>query len=234
MKKILIAGAILAAPILFPHNTSALSVDFNLPNNLLGTFDHKSKVEEKAERLEKKLEKVNMAQEEAASLNEKREELQSSLKNIEKDILDIAQQVEEKKALEQAAKEAAKKAEEEAKRLASLVVKPTRYASDASGNAYAPGNCTFYVKQKRPDIGNYWGNANSWMSSAASQGWKTGSVPKVGAIAATSAGYYGHVAYVEAVNGNTITISEMNAQGLGVISTRTASASEFQYIYNLD
>ena len=42
----------------------------------------------------------------------------------------------------------------------------------------------------------------------------------------------GHVVYVEAVNANgTITISEMNYQGFGIISSRVASASSFKYIY---
>ena len=102
-----------------------------------------------------------------------------------------------------------------------------------SGNMYAPGNCTWYVKSRRNDIGSFWGNANQWLSSAISEGYKTGSVPQVGAIGVNFDGYFGHVVYVEGVDGNNVYVSEMNYNGLGVISSRTTSSSEFQYIYSL-
>lgn len=46
-------------------------------------------------------------------------------------------------------------------------------------------------------------------------------------------GFYGHVGVVEAVNGNTITISEMNAAGGPyVVSYRTLyNASQFWYVH---
>ena len=71
------------------------------------------------------------------------------------------------------------------------------------------------------------GNASAWVSSARSQGLATGSTPQVGAVAQSG----NHVAYVEAVNGNTVTVSEMNWVGLYVTSTRTTSAGSFTYIY---
>ncbi len=98
----------------------------------------------------------------------------------------------------------------------------------AGGNTYAAGYCTFYAKQRRGDLPNNLGNANTWVARAAAQGIATGSVPRVGAI-----GQQGmHVVYVEAVNGDgTIRVSEMNYAGLGVVSSRNASAGSFQYIY---
>jgi surface antigen len=76
-----------------------------------------------------------------------------------------------------------------------------------------------------------WGNARSWLYNARRSGYKTGSLPVPGAIAWTGAGWLGHVAYVESVSGNMVTISEMNYLGWNRISQRTLPAGSFQYIY---
>lgn len=102
----------------------------------------------------------------------------------------------------------------------------------ASDNAYGYGYCTWYVKNKRPDIGSYWGDAKNWYNSAISAGYSTGSSPKVGAIGVSFGGEFGHVIYVEAVNASTVTISEMNYTGWNVMSTREVLPSEFSYIYD--
>ncbi|MDO4902416.1 MAG: CHAP domain-containing protein [bacterium] len=101
-----------------------------------------------------------------------------------------------------------------------------------AGNAYAWGNCTWYVYNLRPDIGSFWGNASSWAYSARAAGYKVDSTPAVGSIAqwnpyAGGMSGWGHVAYVEAVHADgTITVSEMNTRGLGVTSRRTIPASQ--------
>lgn len=97
-----------------------------------------------------------------------------------------------------------------------------------SGNLYTAGYCTWYVKNRRPNLPNNLGNANTWVSRARAQGMATGSIPRVGAV-----GQQGmHVVYVEKVHANgTVTVSEMNFRGLFVKSTRTVPASTFQYIY---
>lgn len=101
-----------------------------------------------------------------------------------------------------------------------------------SGNTYSPGYCTWYVKNRRPDLPNNLGNANTWQSRAAAQGLPTGSTPRAGAVGTTTGGDLGHVVYVESVNGDgTVTISEMNYRGLYSMNTRTVSASSFLYIY---
>ena len=99
---------------------------------------------------------------------------------------------------------------------------------DSSGNRYVRGYCTWYVKNRRPDLPNNLGNAITWASRASAQGIATGSTPVVGAV-----GQQGnHVVYVEAVHGDgTVTVSEMNWDGWNVISTRTVSAANFTYIY---
>ncbi len=114
---------------------------------------------------------------------------------------------------------------------ASTVAAPqlTRYAF--SGNGYAYGYCTFYVASRRSVPGN-WGNANAWYYNAQASGFSVGSAPVAGAIAWTGAGYYGHVAYVESVNGGMVTVSEMNYNGgWNRVSSRTVPAGTFRYIY---
>lgn len=101
-----------------------------------------------------------------------------------------------------------------------------------AGNTYGYGYCTWYVKNRRPDLPNNLGNANTWYARAAGQGYSVGTAPRAGAVGTTTAGDLGHVVYVERVNGDgTIVISEMNYQAWNVTSSRTASASDFVYIY---
>jgi surface antigen len=98
----------------------------------------------------------------------------------------------------------------------------------SSGNGYVAGYCTWYVKNRRPDLPNNLGNAYTWASRAAAQGLATGSTPRVGAV-----GQQGnHVVYIESVNSDgTVTVSDMNWSGRYVITTRTVPASNFRYIY---
>lgn len=112
--------------------------------------------------------------------------------------------------------------------VAPVVVQRT-YSGNSSGNTYARGYCTWHAKQMRPDLPNNLGNANTWYSRYTGP---KGYAPAVGAIGVSTAGPLGHVVYITAVNGNgTVTVSEMNYKGRGVVSTRTTSASEFKYIY---
>ena len=117
-----------------------------------------------------------------------------------------------------------------------MFVHINRYAPDSAGNRYALGNCTWYVKSMRPDIGNFWGNANTWYQNAKAQGWNVGDLPKKGAVATTTVGWAGHVAYVTGVSLDRkwVTIREMNYGGLYQMNTRTVFYTEFKYIYELD
>lgn len=99
----------------------------------------------------------------------------------------------------------------------------------ASSSMFQYGSCVWFVAQKRA-VGN-WGNANQWLANARAAGFATGNTPQVGAIAWTGRGALGHVAYVIAVNGNQVTVQDSNYAGLGVITTRLTSASEWVYIY---
>jgi surface antigen len=83
----------------------------------------------------------------------------------------------------------------------------------------------------------YWGgigNAKQWDDNAARFGIPYGSTPKVGSVAVRNAGYWGHVAWVESINGDgTINISEYNINFSGEYGERNGvSASYFDaYIY---
>jgi surface antigen len=105
----------------------------------------------------------------------------------------------------------------------------TRYAF--SGNGYSHGYCTYYVASRR-NVPGSWGNASTWYYNAQASGFGTGSAPAAGAIAWSGGGYYGHVAYVESVNGGMVTVSEMNYNGgWNRVSSRTVPAGTFRYIY---
>lgn len=100
--------------------------------------------------------------------------------------------------------------------------------SSVSGNTYTPGQCTWGVKNWRPDIPNGWGNASAWVSNARKQGWATGSTPKVGAVGWTNR----HVVLVVGVSGNTVTIKEMNYNYVPYsVRTIDKPASMYVYIY---
>ena len=100
------------------------------------------------------------------------------------------------------------------------------------GNTYGYGYCTWYVKNKRPDIGSYWGDAKNWYSSAQAAGFETGREARPGAIGVSFGGSVGHVVYIESVSGSTVHLSEMNgAAGWNVVGERDAQESEFVYIY---
>lgn len=105
---------------------------------------------------------------------------------------------------------------------------PRAASQSSAGNTYSYGWCTWYVKSRKPNIPNNWGNAYSWIGNAQASGYATGSRPVAGAIGAAG----GHVVYVESTDGINVSISEMAyAGGIGVVHYRTVPASSFYYIY---
>lgn len=104
------------------------------------------------------------------------------------------------------------------------------YGNASAGNRYAPGNCTWYVYERRMEIGrpigSFWGNATSWATSARSAGLVVNNTPAAGAIIQSSSGYYGHVGFVERVDGSNIYISDMNFAGYNIVTHRTIPLSQ--------
>jgi surface antigen len=186
-------------------------------------------IQQQSQEVEKKSGLLLNTTQELQSLEQKKIELSQKLESENKTIEELKGKLEEKRAA----------AEAEKKRLAeikNMFVHVTRYAGNSSGNLYAAGNCTWYAKSRRPDLPNNLGNANRWYANAAAQGWNVGSAPKKGAVGTTTAGGLGHVVYVEGVSldGQFVTISEMNYGGLYSMNTRTVHFSEFLYIYELE
>lgn len=92
-------------------------------------------------------------------------------------------------------------------------------------NGYPYGYCTYYIATRRA-VPSSWGNAGQWLGSAQRAGYSTGSTPAAGAIMVTRESWWGHVAYVESVNGSTFTVAEMNYAGWGVTSRRSVSVND--------
>lgn len=186
-------------------------------------------IEQQAEVIEQKTTLLVTTSEEIASLEDRKLTLLQQLENESKTVEELKKKVEEKR-------EAAEREKKRLEELRNMFVRVDRYSGDSSGNTYTPGNCTWYAKSRRADIPNSLGNANTWYSRAASLGWNVGLTPKKGAVATSTAGWAGHVAYVEGVSldGIWVTISEMNYSGLYSMNTRTVHYTEFQYIYELN
>jgi surface antigen len=112
------------------------------------------------------------------------------------------------------------------------------YSGQTSGvdrwNMYK-GQCTSFAAWRIESVhkvrgvtnhyrGQHWGNANSWDDAARRSGVTVASRPKVGDIAQSDAGGYGHVAYVAKVNSNgSFVVEEYNWAHPEHYGTRTAT-----------
>jgi surface antigen len=106
------------------------------------------------------------------------------------------------------------------------VPKPYRTATpdsinDPWGGNYPNRECTSFVSWRLSSRNNFQtsalGNAQYWGSNAASRGFPVDMTPAIGAVAwfkpyVNGAGSVGHVAWVEGVNGNNVTLEEYNAK----------------------
>lgn len=109
------------------------------------------------------------------------------------------------------------------------------------GLGYGCRQCVSYtawrlLKEKGIVAAN-WGNANMWPNSARAAGFSTGSAPRAGSMGVISAGEYGHIVWVEAVEGNSVIVSQYNywnagGPGWGHYSRMKVPASTYDtYIY---
>lgn len=96
---------------------------------------------------------------------------------------------------------------------------------DSSRNIFSAagytGQCTWYVFGRANEMngGAYTGlptgNAAQWIGQAQARGLATGNAPRSNSIMVWGTGGYGHVAYVESYDGNTIRVSEGNVNSPG-------------------
>lgn len=110
------------------------------------------------------------------------------------------------------------------------------------GRGYGCRQCASYVAWKIAKVtGKYysWGNAVNFTASAVAEGYEEGA-PRAGSIAvmdpAKAGQGYGHVAWVEAVNGNTVTISQYNynyGAGYGMYSVMNLSVNSFDHYVHI-
>jgi surface antigen len=102
-------------------------------------------------------------------------------------------------------------------------------APDAGNlNRFFYGQCTYWANMRYHQLTGHWvpwlGNASAWPSQASAYGWVVSSTPHIPSIMAFApyvqgAGYYGHVAIAESMNGNDITTSNWNAGGAWATTT---------------
>lgn len=122
---------------------------------------------------------------------------------------------------------------------------PAAY-SDPRGTSENPmtrGQCTWFAWYWRAVNGNplpgggYLGHAYSWAYRAAARGYRVDRIPEPGAVFQTTAGYYGHVGIVIAVNSDgSLLVQEMNLDslGIGTVTEGIIPASQvgsFNYIH---
>ncbi len=97
--------------------------------------------------------------------------------------------------------------------------------------------CVSYTAWKVYQSGRnmpYWGgrgNANEWPGNARAAGIPVDGNPRVGDVAVSMSGYYGHVMYVEAVSGDRIYVSQYNYAVRGEYSEMWVSVGNLQFIH---
>jgi len=107
----------------------------------------------------------------------------------------------------------------------------------SAGGTYAWGQCTWWAAIRRAQIGRpvagRLGNGGDWGDNAKAYGYQVSGSPRPGDAVSFAPGAlgadrtYGHVAVVESVHGDGgILISEANAKGVGIVSTREISAAQ--------
>lgn len=117
---------------------------------------------------------------------------------------------------------------------------PAGLSASYGYNGYDYGYCTWWVANRRAEIGrplpSNLGNACTWASRARSMGLVVNNTPAAGAAVQTSARCLGHVAFVERVNPDgSVLISEMNSDaGWGRVNEEVIPASQagsYSYVH---
>ena len=100
---------------------------------------------------------------------------------------------------------------------------------DADGDGYYEVPCTKVAWQKAYDVCGValpgWSHAKTWLASAQAAGYSTGNEARVNSIAVFNTGEFGHVSFVLAVNGNTMTVYEGGRYDLDTTSSHGVGTS---------
>jgi len=101
---------------------------------------------------------------------------------------------------------------------------------------YGYRNCTdwvaFRIASTRGFVPSGLGNAKDWPRNAQARGIAVDRTPRPGAAAVSTAGFYGHVMYVEAVNANgTILVSDYNRAGTGKYDSNSISPNGLYFVH---
>jgi hypothetical protein len=102
-------------------------------------------------------------------------------------------------------------------------------ASEESPYGYPYRNCTDFVAWKLTMLGVPpgrflgLGNANTWGTHARAHGVRNDSIPAAGAVAVTTTGQFGHVAFVTRVVAGRITVVQYDRWQDGAYSTQTGT-----------
>src|ERR1022692_3741859 len=111
----------------------------------------------------------------------------------------------------------------------------TSAASELSPYGYDYRNCTDYVAWRlstlhvKPAQYKGLGNAKAWGANASGNGLVDNGVPAVGSVAVDTTGTFGHVAFVTAVKGNTITVAQYNRGEDGNYSAQSGTPGQLGF-----
>lgn len=112
--------------------------------------------------------------------------------------------------------------------LAAIIKQPKWGSCGTSG--YLGGQCVYGIA-KWICVPQNMGNANEWDEYARRNGITVSSVPKIGSVAQSDAGRYGHVTLVLKVEGGSVYTRGMNEAGPWSIRESWSPVSSFEYIY---
>ena len=183
---------------------------------------------------------------EVKSIEEKEESSKTAIEDLKKQIEAKKKEIAEKKAVEEGQVSSPQTTSQSQNIAVPITVDGNTIQTSGKlfepnyndAGSYPVGQCTWGAKVLAPWAGHYWGNGGQWTASAAAAGFKTGTVPKVGAIACWTDGGYGHVAVVTDVQSvNSIQVLESNYLGNQTIGNYrgwfdpTVAQGTVSYIY---
>lgn len=191
--------------------------------------ENEQRIAQHSEEMQKKEDTLQLTDQQLQELEEKKQDLATKLETEKKAIEELKAKIAEKKRMDAIRAEEKARLEAFVQPAAPSYTPPVkRWAGNSAGNTYYAGQCTWHVKNLKPELPNMLGNADQWFYTAQAQGWPVGYEARPGAAAQTKTGM--HVAYVvEVYNNGTMLIDEMNFAG--PYSQRQIVVDQHSYLY---